>query len=505
MSRKIKTRGTLILTVTVIAVLGTCSYQFSKSSDGTSPKQPQNIEPSRFAMYAHPAFAYAQQSTGGKTVSLADIAEKSMPGVVNISSTKTIRQRRTPYDLPFFNDPFFRQFFGEPSPEEMPRERRMQSLGSGVIISKDGLILTNNHVVADMDKILVTLSNREEYQAKVVGKDTKSDMAVLRLQGKPNNLHSLPFGDSHRMRVGDVVLAIGNPFGVGQTVTMGIVSAKGRANMGIVAYEDFIQTDAAINPGNSGGALVNMAGQLIGINTAILSRSGGYMGIGFAIPADMARPIMESLLKHGKVIRGWLGVAIQDLTPELAKAMGIKSTNGVLISDVTGGGPAAKAGMKRGDVVVKVDGTAIDSTGHLRNIVAARGPGATITIDLLRSGKPMTIKVKLGEMPASLGLQGQVGEDEGVLGGITVVDLSPAVRARLRLPSAIRYGVAISAIEPNSPAANAGLQTGDVIMEINRTPVDSVEKFNSLYQSTKGKVLLLVYRNGTTIYLLLSK
>jgi serine protease Do len=286
---------------------------------------------------------------------------------------------------------------------------------------------------------------------------------------------------------------------------MGIVSAKGRANMGIVDYEDFIQTDAAINPGNSGGALINMAGELVGINTAILSKTGGYQGIGFAIPSNMVRPIMESLARHGKVIRGWLGVAIQDLTEDLAKAMGLGSTRGVLVGDVTAGSPADRAGMKRGDVVLKINGEEVDSTGRLRNLVAAAGKSARVKVEALRGNDRKTFDVVLGEMPAALGGEAKIDSGEGALGGLTVASLSPAVRDKHRIPERVTQGVVVEGVAPGSPAANAGVREGDVILELNRETVTSAEHFARLHRTARGKVLLLVYRDGNTMYLLLSK
>jgi serine protease Do len=453
----------------------------------------------------HPAFAYAAES-GDKSVSIADVAARSLPAVVNISSTKVIR-RQAQRLSPFFNDPFFRHFFGgRMSPfGRIPRESRQKSLGSGVIVGKDGIVLTNNHVVEHADEIKVTLQDKREVKAKVVGTDPKSDLAVLKLDGDFKDLRSLAFGDSNRLRLGDVVIAIGNPFGVGRTVTMGIVSAKGRADVGIVDYEDFIQTDAAINPGNSGGALINMAGELVGINTAILSRSGGYQGIGFAIPSNMARPIMESLVKHGKVIRGWLGVSIQNLKPEMARALGTKIQTGVLISDVTAGSPADKAGLKRGDVALKLNGEELDSTGRLRNLVASAGAGAGVSLEVMRGDRRLTLTVKLGEMPATAGGVARLDRGEGVLGGLTVTGLNEASRDKYDVPQRIGNGVVVQEVDRDSAAASAGIQPGDVILELNRQAVTSVEQFKSLYQAATGRLLVLVYREGSTMYLLLSK
>jgi serine protease Do len=472
-----------------------CSHSLA-TADGGTP-----THGGLAALVPQPRFAYAGTRGDRKTASIADVAEMALPAVVNISSTRTVKQEASP----FFNDPFFRRFFGghfmHPG---IPRERRERSLGSGVIVSADGVVLTNNHVVEHADTIRVTLSDRRELDAKVVGTDPRSDVAVLRLKGKPRDLHALTLGDSARLRLGDVVLAIGDPFGVGETVTMGIVSAKGRANIGITDYEDFIQTDAAINPGNSGGALVDMRGRLVGINTAILSRTGGYQGIGFAIPTNMARPIMESLLKHGKVVRGYLGVAIQQLTPDLARAMHLKANAGVLISDVTGGTAAAKAGIKRGDVVLSINGEKVETPGHLRNLVAASGVGAKVRLEILRDGSRLTRTVVLGEMPARLARGGKVEEDNGPLGGLTLQGLDGASRHKYSIPNRIN-GVVVTAVEPGSRAAYAGLRPGDVILEINREAVRSVDQFTRHYKADGERTLLLVYRDGGTLYLLLQR
>ena len=486
----------LLAIVTFIGGKG-CSTQTAEVKQGAGL--------SAAAILPHPAFAYAQSSHDG-AVSIADIAEKSLPAVVNISSTKVIKQQGRPMS-PFFNDPFFRHFFGQRfGPRgQMPRQRREKSLGSGVIVSKKGIVLTNNHVVEHADEIKVTLSDKREFEAEIVGTDPKSDLAVIKLKGKAPDLSPLSFGDSARLRLGDVVIAIGNPFGVGRTVTMGIVSAKGRADVGIVDYEDFIQTDAAINPGNSGGALINMRGELVGINTAILSRSGGYQGIGFAIPSNMARPIMESLRKNGKVVRGWLGVAIQDLKPQMAQALGVKAKNGVLISDVTKGSPAEKAGLKRGDVALTLNGETLDSTGRLRNLVAAAGSGATVKLKVMRGDERLDVEVKLGEMPATMGGVAKLDSDQGVLGGLTLSGVNEANRRKYDIPDRITQGVVVQEVAPNSRAAGSGIRQGDVILELDRQVVGNVEQFTKRYKSAKGRLLLLVYRRGSTVYLLLSK
>src|SRR4051812_3756323 len=355
--------------------------------------------------------------------SIADITERVLPSVVNISMTKVTKMSASP--MPFM------PFFGPQGQED----RREQGMGSGVIVSKDGYILTNNHVVADAQEIKVTTSDRKNYTATIVGTDPKSDLAVIKLKGDVSNLTPVEFGDSGRLRLGDVVLAIGNPFGVGQTVTMGIVSAKGRTDLGIETYEDFIQTDAAINPGNSGGALINGEGKLVGINTAILSRSGGYQGIGFAIPSNMASPIMDSLKKNGKVIRGWLGVAIQDVDQELADAMKLPAATGILLSDVKPGTPAAKSGLMRGDVILKVDGKVIDTSGQFRNIIAASGSKHKVHLDFVRDGKAVASDVELGEMPeADTTVASAPGSAQsGALDGIVLENLNPQNRSAFEI------------------------------------------------------------------------
>jgi serine protease Do len=446
----------------------------------------------------HPAFAQA----GDKT--LADIAESRIDGVVNISSTR-IRSGDGRQLSPFFDHPFFRDFFGPDLFPRIPRERREKSLGSGVIVSADGTVLTNNHVVENAEEILVTLADGREFDAKIVGTDPQSDVAVIRLEEVPEDLELIPLGDSAGLRMGDVVLAIGNPFGLSHTVTMGIVSATGRANVGIADYEDFIQTDAAINPGNSGGALINLKGELVGINTAIVSRTGGYQGIGFAIPSNMAKAVMESLIEHGKVVRGWLGVMIQEIDRDLAEAMDLDSTQGVLISDVIKDSPADRAEMERGDVVVKFNGKDVDSPAHLKNMVAAMGPDARVDVVVLRDGEEEKLTLTLGELTEDRMKIGKAETDEGMLSGLTLAPLSPSLRSQYNIPSRIQSGVVITQVEPGSRAQQSGLQAGDVILEINHSRVDSTQDFKEAYNKADERILLLVSRGGNTIYLVLNK
>jgi serine protease Do len=335
---------------------------------------------------------------------------------------------------------------------------------------------------------------------------------VIKIKGAPAGLRPAEFGDSSKLRLGDVVLAIGNPLGVGQTVTMGIVSAKGRADLGITAYEDFIQTDAAINPGNSGGALIDTDGKLVGINTAILSRSGGYQGIGLAIPSSMAQPIMEALKQSGKVSRGFLGVGIQDVDRDLAAALKLGGPNGVLLTEVRSGGPAGKAGLARGDVVVKVDGKPVTSTGQFRNLIASSGAKKKVTLEVMRDGKPLSLGVELAEVPddasaASGAPSGAAPQATtgGALDGVRLEELTPEHRRTLGLGAEVQRGVVITDLAQGSAAAKAGLRPGDVVLELNRVAVDSLAKFKELYGKAPGDVLLLVQRRGGTVFVVVRK
>src|ERR1700730_8606698 len=342
----------------------------------------------------------ADPSEAPSKMGFAPIVKQVLPNVVNISSSKVVRTPNQSEGMPA--DPFFQQFFGKrfgPGPE-VPKQRREQSLGSGVIVSPEGYVLTNNHVVDGATNIKVTLSDKRELKATVVGTDPKTDIAVLKLEG--SNFPAITLGDSTKVQVGDYALAIGDPFGVGQTVTMGIVSAKGRGNLGIEDYEDFIQTDAPINPGNSGGALVNDRGELVGINTAILSHgSGGNEGIGFAIPVNLVRNVMGQILDHGKVTRGYLGVVIQPISPAMAKQLGLSKLQGALVGDVSSKGPAQASGIQRGDVILSINGNAVTDSNELRNTISMMQPGETVKLEVSRTGSVKDINVKLGELPLS--------------------------------------------------------------------------------------------------------
>jgi serine protease Do len=454
-----------------------------------------------------PLWLAANNPVRTEQISFADgfspVAAKNIPMVVNIASTKIIRSPESGLS-PFFSDPFFRRFFGDQfAPQQMPREEREHSLGSGVIVSADGYVLTNNHVIEGASEINVTLADKREFKGRVVGTDPKSDIAILKVEAK--GLPVIIFGDSSKVRVGDFALAIGNPFGLNQTVTMGIVSATGRGGLGIEDYEDFIQTDASINPGNSGGALINVSGELIGVNTAIVSgRSGGNQGIGFAIPVNMARQVMDQILKHGKVIRGYLGAWIQPVTPQVAKLFGLSEPRGALLGDVERGGPAAKSGLKRGDIILEMNGQPITDTDEFRLKIAMMKPGTAVKLKMFRNGTEREISVVLGELPE---LKQVVSSEEGntpgaALQGLSVDDLTPQISRQLGLP-ADTFGVVVTGVQQGSPAQEADLSRGDVIQEVDRKPVHNVREFSSaVSQLGSQNVLLLVNHGGTTRYVM---
>jgi len=431
---------------------------------------------------------------------MAEIAETVKPAVVNISTVRTEKVEGAPLS-PFLEDPFFRKFFGDQfRHQEKPREFKSESLGSGVIVSPDGYILTNNHVIKNADTIKVLLSDKSELTGKVIGNDPKTDLAVIKIEAK--NLSTLPVGNSDTLKVGELVLAVGNPYGLNQTITMGIVSAVGRANVGIADYEDFIQTDAAINPGNSGGALVNVKGELVGINTAIFSTSGGYQGIGFAIPSNMVKIVMNSLIEKGKVIRGWLGVSIQEVTPELARQFQLDKDHGTLVADVVEGSPAEKAGIEHGDVIIEFGGKQVDEPYNLRNIVAGTPPGTEVEMKVIRNGETIALKVTIEELPT--GEQTVPTEFKNALRGVTVQILTPDIYRQLNIPEKIR-GVVVSDIEEGSPAQRK-LMRGDVILEINRKAISGIDDYEALVSRIKAdtNILLLVFRRGSTIFVTIS-
>jgi serine protease Do len=429
--------------------------------------------------------------------SFAPVIKKVSPGVVKVFTT--VKAQKTGFSEGSDMNDLMRRFFGDQFQGRMPKRDfgtpRQEGVGSGVIATKDGYILTNNHVVDGADEVKVALQDGREFSAKVVGRDPKSDVAVIKIDAK--DLPAVPMADSDKVEVGDVVLAVGNPFGIGQTVTTGIVSAKGRGNMGL-DYEDFIQTDAAINPGNSGGALVDADGRLIGINTAILSRSGGNQGIGFAIPVNLARDIMGSLIKDGHVTRGYLGVMIQDLTPALAKEFKLKEATGALVGDVTPKSPADKAGLKSGDLLVEFNGKKVTDSRHLKLEVARTQPGETVPVKILRDGTAKTIEVTVKALPGteSLAKADKDSHDTGTLNGVGVADLNENARQQFEVPETVK-GAVVTEVKPDSAAAEAGLKPGDVIQEINRKPVKDAEEAVRLTENASDKTTLLrVWRDG---------
>ncbi len=423
---------------------------------------------------------------------MAKIAERVTPAVVNISTTRTVKTPRNP----LFEDPFFKRFFGEG--HEGAQRRKANSLGSGFIATSDGYIITNNHVVEGAEDILVKLADNREYKGKVIGVDSRTDVAVIKINEK--NLPTIPWGNSDKLKVGEMILAVGNPYGLSHTITMGIISALGRVGMGISDYENFIQTDAAINPGNSGGPLVNIKGEVIGVTNAIFSTSGGYQGIGFAIPSNMVKNVMDSIISQGKVVRGWLGVQIQPLTADLAKQFGLKDDNGVLLVDVAEGGPAAKAGMKGGDVVVEYDGKKINDPFHFKNMVAETKPGKQVPIKIIREGNLLTENVTIGELPTETQALPSV-EIDNALRGVSVQDLTDEYRQKMNISEKDK-GVIVSNIDEDSPALGI-INKGDIILEVNRKPATNTKEYTKAISGTESNqdVLALIVRGGVRQYI----
>lgn len=439
----------------------------------------------------------------------APTVKKVTPSVVKVFVTTKARtvSQQIPDELS--DNPFFRRFFGDGMNQpgrggmHVPKQ---QGLGSGVIVTKDGYLLTNNHVVENADEVMVALTDGREFPARVVGKDPKSDIAVVKIDAK--DLPAIEIADSDKIEVGDVVLAVGNPFGVGQTVTTGIVSATGRGSLGL-DYEDMIQTDAAINPGNSGGPLVDADGRLIGINTAILSRSGGNQGIGFAVPANLARSVMEGLVTEGRVVRGFLGVNVQDVTPSLAKEFGINDRKGALVAGTMPKSPAEKAGLQSGDVILEFNGKSIQDSRHLKLQVAQTLPGTQVPLKLVRDGKARTLNVTVKELPNSdLAANGGASEAAGAsdaLNGVAVGDVDNAARQQLKLPANVN-GAVVTQVEPDSAAYGSGLRPGDVILEINRKSVKNAEDAVQLTSNAKDKkTLLRVWSKGGSRYMVVDE
>ncbi len=425
-------------------------------------------------------------SQGQALPTLAPMLEKVTPAVVNIASTGRVRVQQNP----LFNDPFFRRFFEMPN---QPRERITRSLGSGVIVDAEkGYILTNNHVIDRADEITVTLQNGDTHRAKLLGADPDTDIAVIQIEAE--NISAIPMADSSEVRVGDFSLAIGNPFGIGQTVTSGIISAIGRSGLGIEGFEDFIQTDASINPGNSGGALVNLRGELIGINTAILSQSGGSVGIGFAIPVNMVQNIMQQLLTHGEVKRGRLGAQAQNLSPQLANAFGIQFQRGAVVTRVENDSAADRADLRPGDIILEINGRQVRNADTLRNHVGLLRVGEEVQMKVVRDGKTLTLRAKVEEPPLRTLAGKQI---HARLGGAILADIEEGSRLYGRI-----QGVLLAEVERGSPAARAGLRKGDIITSINRKPVRSLPELKQSSLSG-GALLLNIVRGNTALFLYL--
>jgi len=493
-------RGALVWVT--LAVLALHSLQSCRSGGHDDDGADVSLPPPRSS--GQPGDAPA--ANGNVVLSYADVVGRVAPAVVTIRSKRIVR---APRQHPFFDDPFFRDFFGDRfGGGGAPRGQIQRGLGSGVIITKDGYILTNHHVIDGAEEIRVEMTNNRGYDAKVIGGDPRSDLAVLKIDA--NDLPMLTLGDSDRVRVGDVVLAVGNPLGIGQTVTAGIISAKGRSTgLSDGSFESFLQTDAPINQGNSGGALVNTSGELAGINSQIISPTGGNIGIGFAIPANMARNVAEQLISRGKVRRGHLGVTIQPITSDMAATLGLKDARGVIVNSVEQGSPAERAGLKQGDVITVINGTQIDESNSLRNIIASAAPGTEVTMTVLRDGREQQLRATLGELPSqstgrSTGGSGPGGgmSDEDRL-GLTVTPMTPELAARLRLRRDAR-GLVITDVDSEGAAAAAGLQPGDVIEQVNRQSVRSSEDLKSaLSRAGSRPLLLFINRRGSSVYVTL--
>lgn len=459
----------------------------------------------------HPTAAQAEESdrgvayARGLSSAFAKIAEEITPSVVNISAVKTRNVLKNNPSLQL-NDPFlqpFFDFFGDDFTRQfgVPEGPAQQGLGTGVIIDKDGHIITNNHVIGEADEVRVRLHDGRSLKAEIIGTDPRSDLAVIKI--KASNLKPAKMGDSDKLMIGEWVVAAGNPFGLDNTITTGIVSAKGRSISGGGQYEDYIQTDAAINPGNSGGPLVNLAGEVIGINTAIFSRSGGYMGIGFAIPSNMVRHVKESLIKEGKVIRGWLGVGIQNLTRELAESFNYNSIKGALIGQIEPNSPAMEAGFQPGDIIVSFDGVEVIDTNQLRNMVAAVRPGSSVKIAVIRDGRKKELSLSIGELPSASVpvIAGQ--QDSATELGLKVEALTTELARQLG--TSITQGIVVTSVTPGSVAGRAGLQRGDIIISVDGMQISTVRKFLNILsgKNLKKGLRLLVESRGMQHFVLL--
>jgi len=492
-------RGTLVVMLVIAAALGVGLGSWGASAVDLARPPAHEPTPARDTpppqLTGSPVVPAALPVPSG---SFSRIAEAVSPAVVNINTVTRGTAGRTPIEE-FFGDEFFRRFFGD-APE---RQQQQRSLGSGVIVDSSGICLTNAHVVERATEIEVVTAEGKKHKAKVVGLDRRTDLAVLRLQGG-GPYPSAVLGDSDKVKVGDWVLAIGSPFGLQQTVTAGIISAKGRSIEPGNPFSDFIQTDAAINPGNSGGPLVNMSAEVIGINSAILSRSGGNVGIGFSIPSNMAKRIYTELAAKGKITRGWLGVSIQPLTPELAKSFGLKEPKGVLVADVVKDSPADRAGLTSGDILTEFDGKKVDAPQDLQKIVAVTTPGKGVPIKVWRDKGEKSLEIKIGETPEETAQATEPGGKSKSLLGLDARPLTAEIARQLNLRTT--EGVVVARVDEDSPAAEAGLQRGDVIREVNRQRVRSMQDFERATQGLKGgdRVTVLLQRGPQSLYVAFS-
>ncbi len=482
-----KMMKSILFAITVFSfVLSTSAFSLNEDS---SIQTPSTQTPSAQTSSTQKSMEYATALSSA----FENAAIVIRPSVVNISSLKHARpaqqtnrpmrrKQQSPFSNPyedFLNEDFFEHFFRQQNPKN-PRGQAQQGLGTGVIIDTEGHIITNNHVVNEADEVTVRLTNQKEYKAEVIGTDPKTDLAVIKI--KAPSLVPATFGDSDKLKIGEWVVAAGNPFGLDNTITAGIVSAKGRSNVGIVDYEDFIQTDAAINPGNSGGPLVNLRGEVVGINSAIFSKSGGYMGIGFSIPSSMVQNIISNLVDNGRVIRGWLGVMIQNIDEDLAQSFGFKSTKGALVGDVTKDSPASKGGLRQGDILISYNGKEIDNVTHLRKMVAETKPNSSINLEVFRDRKTSTVNIKILELSGDK-IEEQPEEAKLEL-GVALRDITPEIARELRLSN--RKGAIVVEVEPGSVASRSGLQPGDIILQFNDSDVSSVSEFEKTLKKTDG-------------------
>ncbi len=498
-------RTTALLALVAASIGGGLIAAFAVASHSNSP----------MAVVARADTNPATQRVSQLSNSFADIIEKASPAVVKISSTRVIKasEQQGQGGNPFMSDPFFKQFFGNGNgPTARPRDQREEGLGSGVLVTSAGYILTNNHVIDKATTLKVTLSDGRIFTGKTVGADPQTDVAVVKITA--DNLPTLPFANSDAARVGDLCFAIGNPFGQDHTVTMGIVSAKGRSLERGLRVQNFIQTDASINPGNSGGALINARGELIGMNTMILTGGntfgggeGGNIGIGFAVPSNLAKSVIDQIMKNGKVSRGYMGVKLQELTPDLANQFGLKDAHGAIVSEADHGGPGDKAGLKSGDVITAIDGKKIEGSDDLTMDVISHAPGTTVALDVIRDGKPMTVKVTLAQRPGGVeiakndgnGDDNQPGDDNGSdssasIRGISVETLTPDLAQQVGVPAATK-GVVVNSVDADSPAADS-LGRGSVIVAVDRHPVTNVQEFKRLMAAAKDKSVLLTVNDG---------